>query len=117
MKDIVLRDPRGGSWRVEVATDLRERMRGIETFRSMQHEEIRRHLRRHHDLDLVPRRLIAGRKRERALAGLSRIGIAAHVGGHHHGNFNAGGHRRAEWRQLDRFGCVFFSDSAHFTCS
>ena len=29
MKDIVLRDPRGGSWHVEVATDLRERMRGL----------------------------------------------------------------------------------------
>ena len=40
----------------------------IEALRPMQHEEIRRHLLRHHDFDLVPRRLVASRKRERAFA-------------------------------------------------
>jgi uncharacterized membrane protein (UPF0127 family) len=29
VRDIVLRDPRGGRWRVEVPTGLRERMRGL----------------------------------------------------------------------------------------
>ena len=43
-------------------------MCGVEAFRSMEHEKIRRHLRRHQDLDPVPRRLIARRKRERTFA-------------------------------------------------
>ena len=86
-------------------------MRGIETFRSMQHEEIRRHLRRHHDLDLVPRRLIAGRKRERALAGrdeLDRIAGRLH-------RRRRGGARERKGRQ-DKARACFQHDPRIIAC-
>ena len=40
----------------------------IKAFRTMQHKEIRRHLCRHHDRNLVPGRLVALRKRVRAFS-------------------------------------------------
>ncbi len=41
----------------------------IEPLRTVEHKEIRRHLFRHHNLDPVPGRLVAFRKRVRTLSG------------------------------------------------
>ena len=62
-------------------------MRRIEAFRAVEHEEVRRHLGRHQDLNLVPRRLVSVGKRVRTLAWRDDLdGIGRLLRPHHRGN-------------------------------